>query len=114
MEEGKIHLEDKDDVVELEFTEQTVRSVGMFNFGCFVLVEGLYTENSVILVEKLSMPMIAPRRKTDSIFSIDYFSGKPNQGVADLECMLYAFNPTRLAPFERARKGRRCVYCHIV
>lgn len=58
----------------------------MFNFGCFVIIQGYYTENSVIKVANVSMPPIIPRNKTESIFSVDYFAGKPNQGVADLDC----------------------------
>jgi hypothetical protein len=51
-----------------------------------VVIQGVYTENSVIQVENISMPPIIPRNKTESIFSVDYFAGKPNQGVADLDC----------------------------
>ena len=60
--------------------------MGMFNYGCFVLVRGLFDENNVIIVENISMPPAIKRDQSDSIFSIDFFSGKPNQGVADLDC----------------------------
>lgn len=60
--------------------------MGLFNFGCFVLVEGLFMDNGAFQVDRLSMPPAAPRSHQDSIFSIDFFSGKPNQGIADLNC----------------------------
>ncbi|KAJ3041234.1 DNA polymerase epsilon subunit 2 [Rhizophlyctis rosea] len=78
MEEGKYHLEDPDDYIELELNAKNLeRGVGLFTMNCFILVEGMYTEDRTFRVLTLGMPLPEPREKSLSAFgnNVDFFGG---------------------------------------
>lgn len=48
IEEGLIHLEDPDGLIQLEFAENLHQGTGLFCKNCFVMVQGEYTADAVI------------------------------------------------------------------
>lgn len=54
-EDGSLSLEDLDAQVELDLS-QAVPASGMFTEGCFALVDGLYTKDSIFKVREIGHP----------------------------------------------------------
>ncbi|KAI9104668.1 DNA polymerase alpha/epsilon subunit B-domain-containing protein [Phlyctochytrium arcticum] len=79
IEEGKWHLEDTDGVIELDLRGKIDKGMGLFCQNCFVLIEGLYTEDRILRVRTVGMPVPEPRSKTLSAYghNVDFFGGKP-------------------------------------
>ncbi|KAG9069103.1 DNA-directed DNA polymerase epsilon, subunit B [Linnemannia hyalina] len=65
MGDGKYSLEDADDRVELVM-DHSQNSAGLFTENCFVLVEGQYTDDNVIIVETIGLPPPELRDETKS------------------------------------------------
>lgn len=65
---AKYYLEDSDDSVCLDFTGATCGG-GWFCPGCFVLVDGTYTEDETFLVSVMGQPPPEQREKTRDIYS---------------------------------------------
>ncbi|TPX59514.1 DNA-directed DNA polymerase [Powellomyces hirtus] len=79
--EGKYHLEDPDALIELELDGKIEKGMGLFTLNCFVLVEGLYTEERTFKVRTLGMPLPEPRAKSIAAFghNVNFF-GAPSTG----------------------------------
>ncbi|KAJ3049037.1 DNA polymerase epsilon subunit 2 [Rhizophlyctis rosea] len=78
MEEGKFHLEDPDDFVELDLTKQNIdKGHGIFTFNCFVVAQGVYTEDKRFRVDTLGMPVPERREKSLLAFghNVNFFGG---------------------------------------
>lgn len=54
-EDGSFILEDLDDKVELDLSEASPAS-GMFTEGCFALLDGFYTKESIFKVHEIGHP----------------------------------------------------------
>ena len=48
IEDGKLHIEDLNSNLELKFTENCLKSEGVFTQNTFVIVEGIYEQNGVL------------------------------------------------------------------
>ncbi|KAF9192802.1 DNA-directed DNA polymerase epsilon, subunit B [Haplosporangium sp. Z 767] len=78
MSDGKYCLEDADDRVELVL-DNSQNSAGLFTENCFVLVEGQYTDDDVILVETIGLPPPELRDETKKVFGNIDFLGAPRE-----------------------------------
>ncbi|TEB35649.1 epsilon DNA polymerase [Coprinellus micaceus] len=74
--EGKVCLEDSDGRVELDFSKLDEPSEGFYTDGCFVLVEGEYTEEATLDVIAIGTPPCEPREVARSIYGHIDFLGK--------------------------------------
>ncbi|KND04980.1 DNA polymerase epsilon noncatalytic subunit [Spizellomyces punctatus DAOM BR117] len=81
IEEGKYHLEDPDGLIEIHLNGKIDKGVGLFCLNCFVLAEGLYTEDRIFKVRTLGMPLPETRQKSLSAFghNVNFFGG-PSAG----------------------------------
>ncbi|KAG9322544.1 hypothetical protein KVV02_003056 [Mortierella alpina] len=75
---GKYCLEDADDRVELVL-DHSQNSAGLFTENCFVLVEGQYTDDNVILVETIGLPPPELREESKKVFGNIDFLGVPRE-----------------------------------
>ncbi|KAG0207905.1 DNA polymerase epsilon subunit 2 [Mortierella sp. GBA30] len=75
---GKFCLEDADDRVELVL-DRSQNSAGLFTENCFVLVEGKYTDDNVILVETIGLPPPELREESKKVFGNIDFLGAPRE-----------------------------------
>ncbi|KAG0348790.1 DNA polymerase epsilon subunit 2 [Podila humilis] len=75
---GKYCLEDADDRVELVL-DHSQNSAGMFTENCFVLVEGQYTDDNVIVAETIGLPPPELREETKKVFGNMDFLGAPRE-----------------------------------
>ncbi|KAJ3295638.1 DNA polymerase epsilon subunit 2 [Borealophlyctis nickersoniae] len=92
MEEGKYHLEDLDDCIEIDWNskasdplsptplfcyKRVEKGTGLFTLNTFVLAEGIYTENKTFHVVTLGMPLPEPREKSLTAFgsNVNFFGG---------------------------------------
>ncbi|KAF9333724.1 DNA polymerase epsilon subunit 2 [Linnemannia elongata] len=78
MGDGKYCLEDADDRVELVM-DHSQNSAGLFTENCFVLVEGQYTDDNVIIVETIGLPPPELRDETKKVFGNIDFLGAPRE-----------------------------------
>ncbi|KAG0270747.1 DNA-directed DNA polymerase epsilon, subunit B [Linnemannia exigua] len=78
MGDGKYCLEDADDRVELVM-DHSQNSAGLFTENCFVLVEGQYTDDNVIIVETIGLPPPELRDETKKVFGNIDFLGAPKE-----------------------------------
>ncbi|KAF9156543.1 DNA-directed DNA polymerase epsilon, subunit B [Linnemannia schmuckeri] len=78
MGDGKYCLEDADDRVEL-IMDHSQNSAGLFTENCFVLVEGQYTDDNVIIVETIGLPPPELRDETKKVFGNIDFLGAPRE-----------------------------------
>ncbi|KAI7830646.1 DNA polymerase alpha/epsilon subunit B-domain-containing protein [Gamsiella multidivaricata] len=78
MGDGKFCLEDADDRIELVL-DNSKNSAGLFTENCFVLVEGLYTDDNVILVDTIGLPPPELREETKKVFGNIDFLGAPKE-----------------------------------
>ncbi|KAG0374933.1 DNA-directed DNA polymerase epsilon, subunit B [Mortierella sp. AD032] len=78
MGDGKYCLEDADDRVELVM-DHSQNSAGLFTENCFVLVEGQYTDDNVIIVETIGLPPPELREETKKVFGNIDFLGAPKE-----------------------------------
>ncbi|KAF9134753.1 DNA-directed DNA polymerase epsilon, subunit B [Mortierella sp. 14UC] len=78
MGDGKFCLEDADDRVEL-IMDHSQNSAGLFTENCFVLVEGQYTDDNVIMVETIGLPPPELRDETKKVFGNIDFLGAPKE-----------------------------------
>ncbi|KAG0218106.1 DNA-directed DNA polymerase epsilon, subunit B [Mortierella sp. NVP41] len=78
MGDGKYSLEDADDRVELVMDDSR-NSAGLFTENCFVLVEGMYTDDNVIIVETIGLPPPELREETKKVFGNIDFLGAPRE-----------------------------------
>ncbi|KAF9931098.1 DNA-directed DNA polymerase epsilon, subunit B [Linnemannia zychae] len=76
--DGKYCLEDADDRVELVM-DHSQNSAGLFTENCFVLVEGQYTDDNVIVVETIGLPPPELREETKKVFGNVDFLGAPRE-----------------------------------
>ncbi|KAF8928204.1 DNA polymerase alpha/epsilon subunit B-domain-containing protein [Dissophora ornata] len=76
--EGKYCLEDADDRVELVL-HRSQNAAGLFTENCFVLVEGMYTDDNVIMVETIGLPPPELREETKKVFGNIDFLGAPRE-----------------------------------
>ncbi|KAI9596511.1 DNA polymerase alpha/epsilon subunit B-domain-containing protein [Syncephalis fuscata] len=78
LEEGRIHLEERDGQVALDLST-SIHSSGLFTENSFVLVKGMLMEDQVFKVQQLSMPPIIESYLPSSLNSIDFYglSTKP-------------------------------------
>lgn len=72
MQDGKVHLEDLDDTIELIFPQNLIMSPGMFCLGSFAIVKGQYTEDRKILVKEIESPPAEPRERTIKHLGLAY------------------------------------------
>ncbi|CCG84123.1 protein of unknown function [Taphrina deformans PYCC 5710] len=98
--DSKYYLEDSDDSVELDFGEATCGG-GWFCPGCFVLVDGTYTEDETFLVSVMGQPPPEPREQTREIYS----------GVDFLGTGIERSQERHLARAEQSYKDARIVFC---
>ncbi|KAG0027319.1 DNA polymerase epsilon subunit 2 [Podila clonocystis] len=75
---GKYCLEDADDRVELVL-DHSQNSAGLFTENCFVLVEGQYTDDNVIIAETIGLPPPELREETKKVFGNIDFLGAPRE-----------------------------------
>ncbi|KAJ3357643.1 DNA polymerase epsilon subunit 2 [Entophlyctis luteolus] len=100
MAEGKHHLEDTTSFIELEFAGEVVvcssfvflkvmKTVGMFTHGCFVLVEGEYTNRQTFRATMMGMPPVETRAQTIATFgrNADIF-GAPREATSNAKTLL--------------------------
>ncbi|KAK9763417.1 DNA-directed DNA polymerase epsilon, subunit B [Basidiobolus ranarum] len=78
MEDGKYYLEDLDSHVQLDF-EEAHQTTGFFTEGCFVLVDGVYTEDNIFKVKTIGLPPPERREITKSVFGQVNFFGAPDE-----------------------------------
>ncbi|TPX51290.1 DNA-directed DNA polymerase [Synchytrium endobioticum] len=78
MEEGRHYLEDADAYMELQFVKTMQQTVGLFTYNCFVLVEGIFTEEKKFQVHMIGLPPPEERHKSLSAFatSVDFFGSR--------------------------------------
>ncbi|KAH9951642.1 epsilon DNA polymerase [Amylocystis lapponica] len=74
--EGKLCLEDQDGSVELDFSKLDQPSEGLFTEGCFVLIEGDYTDEATFVVIAIGHPPCEKREMARSIYGHVDFLGK--------------------------------------
>ncbi|KAL7753078.1 DNA-directed DNA polymerase epsilon, subunit B [Sorochytrium milnesiophthora] len=98
LDDGKYHLEDTTGTVEINLSEVRV-STGLFTEGCFVIAEGVYTEDKVFKVRTVGMPPPEQRSNSTATFGQIDFLGAP----ADL------YDTTRLAQIEQRYDGVKIV-----
>ncbi|KAJ3414875.1 DNA polymerase epsilon subunit 2 [Chytridiales sp. JEL 0842] len=88
MQEGKYHLEDPGGYVELQFPpgKKAAITAGFFTCGCFVLVEGYYTQTKDFHVVMMGMPPSEPRHKTLAAIgsNLNFFGNPPETDDADV------------------------------
>ncbi|GJJ75667.1 DNA polymerase epsilon subunit 2 [Entomortierella parvispora] len=78
MSSGKYSLEDADDRIELVLGNSQ-NSAGLFTENCFVLVEGQYTDDNVIIVETIGLPPPELREESKKVFGNIDFLGAPKE-----------------------------------
>ncbi|KAG0056597.1 DNA polymerase epsilon subunit 2 [Gryganskiella cystojenkinii] len=78
MSSGKYSLEDADDRIELVL-DHSQNSAGLFTENCFVLVEGQYTDDNVIIVETIGLPPPELREESKKVFGNIDFLGAPRE-----------------------------------
>ncbi|KAF5333197.1 hypothetical protein D9611_002432 [Ephemerocybe angulata] len=81
--EGKVCLEDSDGRVELDFSKLDEPGEGFFTDGCFVLVEGEYTEEATLDIIAIGQPPCEPRDVARSIYGHIDFLGKGSTSLAE-------------------------------
>lgn len=98
--DSNYYLEDADDTVRLDFTGASCGG-GWFCPGCFVLVDGLYTEEEVFHVSVMGQPPPEPREQTREVYS----------GIDMLGTGIEKSQERHLARTERANLDARIIFC---
>uniref|UniRef100_A0A0W0FJU1 DNA polymerase epsilon subunit n=1 Tax=Moniliophthora roreri TaxID=221103 RepID=A0A0W0FJU1_MONRR len=81
--EGKLCLEDADDIVALDFSKFDEPSEGLYTEGCFALVEGEYTEEGTLEVIAIGQPPCESRQTARSIYGHIDFLGKGSTSLLE-------------------------------
>lgn len=81
--EGHLCLEDLDGVVRLQFSPAAHSSEGFFFEGCFVLIEGLYTDEEIIIVNAIGHPPCERRAQTRTLYGHIDFLGRGATSVLE-------------------------------
>jgi DNA polymerase epsilon subunit 2 len=79
-EDGSFILEDLDDKVELDLSEASPAS-GMFTEGCFALLDGFYTKESIFKVHEIGHPPSEKRAVSRCVCFL------PTQSVIKVSCI---------------------------
>lgn len=94
------YLEDADDSVRLDFTGASCGG-GWFCPGCFVLVDGTYTEEEIFHVSVMGLPPPESRDQTKEVYA----------GLDMLETGIERSQERHLARAEQSYTGSRIVFC---
>ncbi|KAG0003939.1 DNA-directed DNA polymerase epsilon, subunit B [Modicella reniformis] len=76
--DGKFCLEDLDDRIDLAM-DHSKNGAGMFTENSFVLVQGHYTDDNVVIVESIGLPLPELREATKKVFGNIDFLGAPRE-----------------------------------
>lgn len=98
--DSNYYLEDADDSVRLDFTGASCGG-GWFCPGCFVLVDGLYTEDETFLVSVMGQPPPELRETTRDVYS----------GLDLLGIGIEKSQERHLARAEQSYRGARIIFC---
>lgn len=98
--DSRYYLEDGDDSVRLDFTGASCGG-GWFCPGCFVLVDGTYTEEETFHVSVMGQPPPEPREQTREVYP----------GLDLLGTGLEKSQERHLARAEQTYRGAKIVFC---